>query len=99
LTAAIWGALLTRREPRQGSLFADVLAQAPDVFDRHENSMAFGVVELKILGARPVGCLEGLGSHVAAKSVSGMEYQLTGIEGGGELRWQVSMIIPALRAS
>ena len=69
------------------------------MFDRHENSMAFSVVELKILGARPVGCLEGLGSHVAAKSVGGMEDQLTGIEGGSELSWQVSMIIPALRAS
>jgi hypothetical protein len=58
--------------------------------------MALGVVELEILGARAVGCLEGLGAHVSAKSVRGMEHQLTGIEGGSELRWQDSMIVPAL---
>jgi len=69
------------------------------MFDRHENSMAFGVVELKILGARPVGCLDGLGTHISAKSVRGMEHQLTGIEGGSELCWQVSMIVPALGGS
>jgi hypothetical protein len=61
--------------------------------------MALGVVELKILGNRPVGCLDLSGSHVSAKSVRGVEHQLTGIEGGGELRWQDSMIVPALGAS
>lgn len=61
--------------------------------------MALGVIELKILGNRPVGCLDLPGSHVSAQSVRGMEHQLTGNEGGSELRWQVFMIVPALGAS
>jgi hypothetical protein len=31
--------------------------------------------------------------------VRGMEHQLTGIEWGSELRWQVMMILPALKRS
>src|SRR6202022_1764588 len=67
--------------------------------DGHEYAMALGIVELKILGARPVGCLDLSGTHVSAKPVRGMKHQLTGVEGGSELRWQVLMIVPALGRS
>jgi hypothetical protein len=69
------------------------------VFDWDEDSMALGVVELKILGNRPVGCLDLPGSHVSAEAMRGMEHQLTGIEGGSELRWQDFIIVPAPGAS
>jgi hypothetical protein len=94
LTTAVWRALLSGGEPGQGGLFAEVLAQAPDVFDRHEDAMTFGIVELKVLGGGAIGCLEQPGSRVSAEAMRGMEHQLTGIEGGSELRCQVLLVYP-----
>jgi len=61
--------------------------------------MALGVVELEILPACPIGGFELAGPDVTAKAVRGMEHQLTGYEGGSELRWQVLLIVPALGPS
>src|SRR3989442_838312 len=65
------------------------------VLDGHENPVAVGIVELKILGARPIGCLERPGSHVTAEAVRRVEHELTGIEGGSELRWQLHQLYPS----
>ena len=59
------------------------------MFDGHEDAMALGVVELKILGACAVGRLEKPGSDVTAEAMSGMKNQLTGVEWGDELSWQL----------
>jgi hypothetical protein len=64
------------------------------MLDRHEDSMALGIIELKILRGRPVGCLEQPGSGVSAESMRGVEHQLTGIERGGKFRWQVFLVYP-----
>ena len=61
--------------------------------------MALGIVELEILGNRPIRCLDLSCSHVSAKAMGGVEHQLTGNEGGSELRWQVFISVPALRPS
>jgi hypothetical protein len=66
--------LLTGGEARQGSFFADIFTEARDVFDRHENSMTLGVVELKILGNRPISRLDLSSSHVSAEAMGGMEH-------------------------
>ena len=69
------------------------------MLDRDEDSVAVGVVELKILATRAIGSFELFGPHIAAKAVRGMEDELTGIEGGNELRWQDLMILPAMEPS
>jgi hypothetical protein len=66
------------------------------VFDRDEDAMAVSVVELKILSSGPVARFDELGSNVPAEAVRRVEHQLAGIERGSELRWQVTIIVPAL---
>src|SRR5438132_575052 len=95
LAATVGRTLLTRGEPRKRRLFAEILAQALDVLDGHEDSVAVGIVQLKILGTRAVGGLEQPSSHVTAEAVRGVEYKLTGIEGGSEFRWQLHQLYPS----
>ena len=64
------------------------------MLDRDEDPMAVGILELKILGRGPIGGLEQPGSRIAAEAMRGMEHQLTGIEWGSELRWQVFIVYP-----
>ena len=64
------------------------------MLDGHKYSMAVGIVKLKILGARPVRCFERSGSHVSAEAVRGVEHELTGVEWGSELRWQLKLLYP-----
>lgn len=94
LAAAVGRALLSGGEPSQGGFFAEVLAQAPDVFDGHENSMTLGVVELKVLGRGTIGRFEQPSSRIAAQPMGGVQDELTGIERGSELRWQVMSVYP-----
>src|SRR5438094_10146507 len=94
LAATVGRTLLTRGEPRERRLFAEILAQALHVLDGHEDSVAVGIVQLKILGTRPVGCLKQPGSHAAAETVRGVEPELTGRERRSELRWQLRELDP-----
>jgi hypothetical protein len=64
------------------------------MFDGHEDPMALGILELKVLCRGPVGCLEQPGSGVTAESMRRVEHQLTGVEGGSKLRWQVFLVYP-----
>src|SRR6184192_3829334 len=64
------------------------------MLDRDEDPMALGILELKILGRGPIGGLEQPGSRVSAEAMRGMEHQLTGVEWGSELRWQVLIVYP-----
>jgi hypothetical protein len=88
--------LLSGREPGKGGLFADVLTQARNVLDRHEDSMAVRILELKILSRGPIGCFEQLGSGIPAEAMGRVKHELTGIEGGSELRWQLVLVYPPL---
>src|SRR5438067_2522425 len=95
LAATVGRTLLTRGEPRKRRLFAEILAQALHVLDGHEDSVAVGIVQLKLLRTGPVGGLEQPGSHIPAEAVRGVEYKLTGIEGGSEFRWQLQQLYPS----
>lgn len=69
------------------------------MLDRDEDSVAVGIVELKILATRAIGSFELFGSHISAEAVRGVDDELTGIEGGIELRWQDPVILPAIAPS
>ena len=63
-------------ESGQLRIGAEMLAQATDVFDRNENSMALGVIELKVLSSGAIVRLKHPGTDVSADAVGGMDNQL-----------------------
>jgi len=72
-------------EPSQLCIGAEVLAQATDVFDRNENSMPLGIIELKVLSSGAIVRLQHPGTDVAADAVGGMDNQFARLKWRGEL--------------
>ena len=62
-----------------------MLAQSTNVFDWDENPVTLSVIELEVLGGRPIACLHQLGARVPAEPVGNMHDQLAEMKGGGEL--------------
>ena len=64
---------------------AEVLAQATDVLDRHENAVSLGVIQLEVLRSGAIVRLKHPGTHVPANAMGGMDNQFAGLKWGCEL--------------
>jgi len=74
-----------RGESGQLSVCAEVLGQAADVFNGHEDSVPFRVIQLKVFGSAAIVGLKHTGAHVSADAMGGMDNQLARLKWRGEL--------------
>jgi len=58
-----------------------MLAQSANVFDWDENPVSLSVIELEVLGGRPIACLHQLGARVSADPVGRVYNQFA------EMKW------------
>ena len=85
LRTAIGCAVLDfRGQSRQGSVCAEVLAQATDVLNGDENSVSLRVIQLQVFGSGAIVGLKHPGTHVPADAVGGVNNQLARLKWRGE---------------
>jgi hypothetical protein len=73
-------ALHSGGKARQIDVLTKVLAQAIDMLNRHKHSIAFGVVELEVLGGGPVVRPDQPSPGVSAEAVGRVHDQLAWLE-------------------
>lgn len=74
-----------RGKAGQLGVCAEVLAEATDVFNRNENTVSLGVVQLKVFRSGAIIRLQHPSTNVSADAVSGMDNQFAGLKWRGEL--------------
>ena len=76
-----------------------MLAQSTNVFDWDENPVTLSVIELEVLGGRPIARLHQLGASVSADPVGRVYNQFAEMKWRGELCGQLSKCTPLLAIS
>ena len=76
-----------------------MLAQSANVFDWDENPVSLSVIELEVLGGRPIACLHQLGARVSADPVGRVYNQFAEMKWRGELCGQPCKCTPLLPSS
>jgi hypothetical protein len=74
-----------RGESGQLSVCAEVLAEATDMLNGHENAVPLSVIQLEVFGSGAIIGLEHPGTDVPADAMGGMDNQFARLKWGGEL--------------